>query len=125
MPQRRPCCGVAAFNTFWGERALIGLAALMLVGWMGARVAGRRPYDESFRPQFHFTPPRNWMNDPNGLVYYEGEYHLFYQHNPFGSKWGADELGTRRQPGPRVLAESAGCHSRTERRHDLFRKCGG
>ena len=49
MPQRRPCCGVAAFNTFWGERALIGLAALMLVGWMGARVAGRRPYDESFR----------------------------------------------------------------------------
>ena len=88
MPQRRPCCGVAAFNTCWGERALIGLAALMLVGWMGARVAGRRPYDESFRPQFHFTPPRNWMNDPNGLVYYEGEYHLFYQHNPFGSKWG-------------------------------------
>jgi len=79
---------VAALNTFWGERALIGLAALMLVGWMGARVAGRRPYDESFRPQFHFTPPRNWMNDPNGLVYYEGEYHLFYQHNPFGSKWG-------------------------------------
>src|SRR5437763_14518810 len=88
MPQRRPCCGVAAFTTFWGERALIGLAALMLVGWMGARVAGRRPYDESFRPQFHFTPPRNWMNDPNGLVYYEGEYHLFYQHNPFGWDWG-------------------------------------
>jgi len=45
-------------------------------------------YSERFRPQFHFTPEKNWMNDPNGLVYYEGEYHLFYQYNPFGNTWG-------------------------------------
>ena len=45
-------------------------------------------YDERYRPQYHFTPAVNWMNDPNGMVYYDGEYHLFYQHNPFGNTWG-------------------------------------
>lgn len=52
------------------------------------RLAGAELYWEPFRPQFHFTPERNWMNDPNGMVFYEGEYHLFYQHNPFGDRWG-------------------------------------
>lgn len=45
-------------------------------------------YKETYRPQFHFTPKTNWTNDPNGLIHYKGEFHLFFQHNPFGIDWG-------------------------------------
>jgi len=53
------------------------------------------PYGEQYRPQFHFTAPKNWINDPNGLIYYDGEYHLMYQYNREGRgpHWATKGLG--------------------------------
>ena len=44
--------------------------------------------NELYRPQIHFTPAKNWINDPNGMVCVDGTYHLFYQYNPQGNDWG-------------------------------------
>ncbi len=58
-----------------------------------ARAADTDYYNEEYRPQYHFTPEANWMNDPNGMVYYAGEYHLFYQYHPYGLQWGPMHWG--------------------------------
>src|SRR6202161_1628865 len=66
-------------------RSLLIALAVLLALRSQAQTEG---YDQPFRPQVHFSPQKNWTNDPNGLVYYKGEYHLFYQYNPFGDEWG-------------------------------------
>ena len=52
-----------------------------------------KPYYENFRPQYHFSPEAHWMNDPNGLVYNDGTYHLFYQFYPDSTVWGPMHWG--------------------------------
>jgi fructan beta-fructosidase len=64
------------------------LAGLIALAGALSQAHSGESYHEPWRPQFHFTPAKNWMNDPNGMVYYDGEYHLFYQYNPLGDKWG-------------------------------------
>ena len=67
------------------------LLAILIPVALGAPAATR--YDETYRPQIHYSPPRHWMNDPNGLVSVHGEYQLFYQYYPDAEVWGPMHWG--------------------------------
>jgi fructan beta-fructosidase len=61
--------------------------SLLLLG-MSVSAFTQSAFQEKYRPRYHFTPEKNWINDPNGLIYFGGEYHMFYQYNPLGNTWG-------------------------------------
>lgn len=81
-------------------RALcVGAAAILTLGLGPTHaLADGAPGTEPYRPGYHYTPERNWMNDPNGMVFHDGLYHLYYQYNPEGSQWGNMSWGHATSP---------------------------
>ena len=68
--------------------ALLLSAALIGISAIGPALCSEADFNQTYRPQFHFSPQQHWTNDPNGPVFFEGEYHLFFQYNPLGDVWG-------------------------------------
>lgn len=75
-----------------GRAAAAAVAAVALVAagvtCLPASADDGAEAEQQYRPLAHFTPAENWMNDPNGMVYVDGVYHLYFQHNPQGTRWG-------------------------------------
>ena len=96
------------------------LSIALLALFSTTLAAAEEVYNEVYRPQFHFSPKKNWTNDPNGLVYYKATWHLFFQHNPKGIEWGnmkeiellhdrtQEWSGLELNPGDNPLAETTG-----------------
>ena len=67
---------------------MFSMSSLLAFGLCLAQVISAQVYTEPYRPQYHFTPAHGWMNDPNGLLFHDGVYHMYFQYNPGGDTWG-------------------------------------
>tara|TARA_R110001592_G_scaffold151883_1_gene378958 strand:+ start:187245 stop:188789 length:1545 start_codon:yes stop_codon:yes gene_type:complete len=84
-----------------GVKQILALSFILLIGYSCQNKVKDQPaievttalYGEPHRPQYHFSPPANWMNDPNGMVFHKGNYHLFYQYYPDSNVWGPMHWG--------------------------------
>src|SRR5689334_4978760 len=72
---------------------ILSLAVALLLSCAKKEAPKNQVDQEAYRPGYHFTPPSGWMNDPNGMFFYDGVYHLFYQHYPFSKVWGPMHWG--------------------------------
>ena len=73
---------------FLATAGVLALAPRGMMGQAGDAALEARLAADPMRPQFHLLPAKNWMNDPNGPVYFNGSYHMFFQYNPQGATWG-------------------------------------
>ncbi|MFC1600936.1 GH32 C-terminal domain-containing protein [Candidatus Sumerlaeota bacterium] len=131
-----------SIERFKGKQARVVVSKATEAGFALVKQSDTIPGEENFykerlRPQFHFTSKTGWLNDPNGLIYYKGEYHMYYQHNPVALPWGNMTWGhavskdlVHWQEQPKVLfpdAETGTCFSGAafiDQRNQLGRKTG-
>src|ERR1700684_4211611 len=75
------------------KRSLLIAGCLFIAFFSKAQTKTGEAYHEPSRPQVHFSPAEKWMNDPNGMVFYKGVYHLFFQYYPNATIWGPMHWG--------------------------------
>ena len=77
------------------QKLITAICILILLSFGNSLLAqsNNKVMNEMYRPQVHFSPKEHWINDPNGMVYYKGTYHLFFQYHPYSSVWGPMHWG--------------------------------